>query len=487
MASQLLINVSPGETRVALVSAGRLVEAYVERPAERGITGNLYKGKVERVLPGMQAAFLDIGLDKAAFLYAGDAVWEEGGIEFDGENAAPRPAPRIQDVVRRGEEILVQVAKEPLGSKGPRVTTQVSLPGRYLVYFPNLGKVGISRRIESADERARLRALAEKLRDGTGGFVLRTLAEGVSEEELSQEASFLSRLWSELRDREKATPAGNLVHEDLALPFRAARDLATEGLAEIVVDDPSVREKLERFLSAYDPELARKIQPYASGKPLFDHYGVEVDLQRLFSRKVFLPSGGHIVVDSSEALTAVDVNTGRFVGKRDFEETALKTNLEAAVEVARQLRLRNVGGIVVVDFIDMQQETSRTRVREALLAALREDRAKTTVTAFSDLGMIELTRKRLREPLLHSLLDSCPYCDGRGRVRSAASVAGDVLRQLAREPKAKAFRVHANPEVTAYLQGEGRAALEEAEKQYGKIALTAESSFHRERFEVKKG
>ena len=502
MNSNLLINVSPVETRVALVENSRVREIYIERPDEMGITGNIYKGRVDRVLPGMQAAFVDVGLERAAFLYAGDVIGADDDVEYRrsvaelagddaeveaGNGHAHRSAPPIQELLKAGQEVLVQVAKEPLGTKGARVTSHISLPGRYLVYMPLAEHVGVSRRIESPAERERLRALVDELRAGEGGFIVRTVAEGASDEELLRDISYLRKSWERISARRVQLQPGSLVHQELSVSLRAVRDILTPEIDQVIVDDMEQFEQVREFLDVFEPTLGSRVELYSDAEPLFDKFGIEIDIQRMLARKVWLPSGGYIVIDSFEALTAIDVNTGRYVGKRNFEETVLKTNLEAVAEIVQQLRLRNIGGIIVIDFIDMEKISSREKVQAALAEALRTDKARTTITKISELGIVEMTRKRIREPVLHTLAETCPYCDGHGWVRSCTSVAHEILRQLVRELNAVrgSVEVRAHPDVITRLREEDHQGLAHVEERFGThISLESVPEFHQERFEI---
>lgn len=503
MASSLLINVSPVETRVALIEQSQVREIYIERPDEMGITGNIYKGRVDRVLPGMQAAFVDVGLDRAAFLYAGDVIGADdvdypgSGLDFapaadvdgadSGNGHLHRTPPPIQELLKTGQEVLVQVAKEPLGTKGARVTSHVSLPGRYLVYLPLAEHVGVSRRIESAEERERLRAQVAELRAGEGGFIVRTVAEGASDEELQRDITYLRKAWERICARREQLSAGSLVHQELSVSLRAVRDILTPEIDQVIVDDAGEFEQVREFLDVFEPSMGPRVQLYKDPEPLFDRFGIEIDIQRMLARKVWLPSGGYIVIDSFEALTAVDVNTGRYVGKRNFEETVLKTNLEAVAEIVSQLRLRNIGGIIVIDFIDMEKISSREKVQAALAEALKADKARTTLTKISELGIVEMTRKRIREPVLHTLAEPCPYCDGHGWVRSCTSVAHEILRQLIRELNAvrSSLEVRAHPDVVTRLREEDHQGLAGVEERFGiHISLQPEREYHQEHFEI---
>ncbi len=474
MGKQLLINAAPWETRVALLEDTTLAEVHLERRSGRGIAGNIYKGKVLRVLPGMQAAFVDIGLDKAAFLHASDLLTpgelppavahdsdetpELAELEGDAEPAPKRRprAPRrpIEEQISKGQELLVQVAKEPMGTKGARVTAHVSLPGRYLVYMPDTQHIGISRRIEDPAERDRLRSIVESDRPETGGLIVRTACEGVTKREIVCDVRFLTRLWSHIQKQaETAAPA--LIHSDLDLVLRAVRDLFTSEVERLVIDSPEDYDRVLEFVTSFMPRLASRIHLYEGKTPLFDQHGVEKKLDGALDRRVWLKSGGYLIFDQTESLTTVDVNTGRYVGKKNQEETVLRTNLEAAKQVMQQLRLRNIGGIIVIDFIDMEDQANRRKVFDALQEAVRKDRARTNVLRISELGLVQMTRKRTRESLEQLLTSPCQHCGGGGRVRSVETLAYDALRRAQRaaagSTDAAPIEVHVAPEVASFL------------------------------------
>ncbi len=500
LTKEIIINATPQDTRVALLENKVLTELYIEHVKDRRVAGNIYKGRVVRVLPGMQAAFVDIGLDKAAFLYVSDVYSDireyaemfgvDGDIE-DGDEPLrpPRPSAPIEDLLQEGQEILVQVAKEPLGRKGARITQYVSLPGRHVVYLPHVNHVGVSRRITDEAERVRLRELVAGLRSGPGGFIVRTAAEGCDAEELEPEMSFLTRLWDDIVQKGSRVPAPNLLHCDLDISFRAIRDLYNPEVKRIVVDSPEEYRKILEFVETYVPQARPLVELYNRPEPIFSFYDIEIEISKALERKVWLKSGGYIVIERTEALTAIDVNTGSYVGKRNLEETILKTNLEAAREIAYQLRLRNIGGIIIIDFIDMEVEENRRKVFETLEAEIRRDRAKTNLLQISSLGLVEMTRKRVHEDLGRTLCEPCPYCEGKGYLRSRSTVAYDIFREIRRrrhQIAGDAIVVEAHPDVVHYLYDEERSGLEALEKTLGKqIVLKARAALHQEEFRVK--
>jgi ribonuclease G len=440
---QILIDVAPWETRVAVLEDTMLGELHVERGRDRSVAGNVYKASVVRVLPGMQAAFVDIGLEKAAFLHVSDLTGPDlvrGIVEehdddesVDVEVAAPRRrvqfAP-IEERLAKGQELLVQVSKEPIGTKGARVTANISLPGRHLVHMPGTDHVGISRRIEDPEERERLRDAVEAERTGPDGFIVRTACEGATKREIRDDVRFLTRLWAHLQQTAAAARPPALVHRDLDLVLRVLRDLFTADVERLVVNDPAEYTRIHEFVEALMPRLAARVHCYEGTTPLFEQHGIEAKIARALERRVWLKSGGYLIFDQTESLTTVDVNTGRYVGKRDQEETVLRTNLEAAKVVVHQLRLRNIGGIIVIDFIDMEKVANRRKVYDALQESVRSDKARSTVLQISELGLVQMTRKRTRESLGQLLLEPCAHCDGLGRLRAAETIAYDALRRL---------------------------------------------------------
>ncbi|MBI5018496.1 MAG: Rne/Rng family ribonuclease [Deltaproteobacteria bacterium] len=498
VSKEIVINATPQETRVALLENKLLSELYIEYVKDRRVAGNIYKGRIVRVLPGMQAAFVDIGLEKAAFLYVSDVnpgnreFAELFGIEngLDEEDPYPRPKPSapIEELLQEGQEIVVQVAKEPLGRKGARITQHASLPGRNVVYLPTVNHIGISRRIADDTERDRLRELVASLRMAPGGFIVRTAAEGCGPEELRGEMEFLTRLWDEVARKATRSGAPNLLHCDLDVTFRSIRDLYSPDVRRVVVDSAEEYRKILDFVDTYVPQAKPAVELYSQPDPVFDFYGIELEISKALEQKVWLKSGGYIVIEMTEALTAIDVNTGSYVGKRNLEETILKTNLEAAREIAYQLRLRNIGGIIIIDFIDMEVEENRGKVFEALEAEIRKDRAKTNLLQISSLGLVEMTRKRTRENLGRTLSEPCPYCDGKGYLRSKSTVAYEVFRDLRRKKRYMTgdhVVVQAHPDVVRYLYEEERTSLEDLEKVLGRrIVLKSRDDYHQEDFEV---
>ncbi len=486
MSEEILINVIPGETRVALLENGVLQELHIERTRRRGLVGNIYKGRISRVLPGMQAAFIDIGLERSAFLHAADIAKVACG-GHDGVDDAPAD---IRGLLHEGREVLVQVLKDPLGTKGARLTTHISIPSRYLVYLPGGKGCALSTRIEDEAERARLRELLQAFATaaGNGGYIVRTAAEGAAAEALHADMLFLTRLWENIGAHAADTLPGKLVHEDQPLSIRILRDLCSSEVERVRVDAADTHARMSAFTTMFVPELAPRIEYYAGPRPIFDLYGIEEEIYRALERKVQLKSGGHLVIDQTEAMTAIDVNTGAYVGHRNLEETVFRTNLEAAQAIARQLRLRNLGGIIIIDFIDMAEEEHRQLVLQALRQALARDHAKTQVTGVSILGIVEMTRKRIRESLEHVLCMPCPTCQGRGSLKTPETVCYDIFREILRETgqfDVRELRVLASQEVVERLLDEESASLAELEGQIGKaIRPQAEALYGPEQFDV---
>lgn len=437
MSEEILMNITPMESRVALVENGVLQEIYVERARSRGIVGNIYKGKVVRVLPGMQAAFVDIGLERAAFIHASEVVARNH--DRNGDEAQERP---IYELVHEGQSLVVQVTKDPLGSKGARLTTHISIPARYLVHMPKNNHLGISLRIESPQERERLRQLVELCLDdeenGTrpGGFILRTAAEGIGADEIRADILFLHRLWETIEENIRNNKAPANVYEDLPLHLRTVRDLVNPDIEKIRIDSRETYEKVARFVAKLVPEIDGRVEYYPGERPIFDLFGVEDEINKALSRKVQLKSGGYLIIDQTEAMTTIDVNTGAFVGHRNLEETIFKTNLEAAVAIARQLRLRNLGGIIIIDFIDMDDCEHQRQVQRSFEKAMEQDHAKTNFTGVSELGLVEMTRKRTRESLENVLCEHCPTCEGRGTLKTAETVCYEIFREILRAVRA---------------------------------------------------
>jgi ribonuclease G len=489
MTAEVLINVGPREIRAALVEEGVLQELLIERVNHRGLISNIYKGRVSRVLPGMQAAFIDIGLERAAFLHASDIVQPSDAENGEKEGAPPK-TDEIQSLVTEGGEIFVQVLKDPLGTKGARLTTFITIPSRYLVFMPKGHGVGISARIEDEAERQRLRdaALSYMQPHEPGGYIVRTAAEGASAEALRADMVFLQKLWSVLAEKSVNIKPGNLVHEDLPLTLRVLRDVVSSGVEKVSVDHGDSLAHMIEFARTFMPELASRIELYDSERPLFDLYGVEDEIQRSLERKVPLKSGGYLIFDQTEAMTTIDVNTGAYVGHRNLEETIFRTNLEASVALARQVRLRNLGGIIIIDFIDMQEEEHRNQVRQALEKALESDHAKTNISSVSPLGLVEMTRKRTRESLEHVLCTACPTCEGRGFVKTNETVCYEIFREIlrqARQFKYKEMMVLAHQDVIERLLDEESAALAELEVFTRKpIRLQTEALYNQDQYDV---
>jgi ribonuclease G len=490
MPNELVLNCTPHEVRVALLEEGRVAELYVERRRDTSLVGDIYKGRVIRVLPGMQAAFIDIGLERAAFLYVADVADSRrtgAGQETISEahhHASHRP---IQALLHEGQELMVQVAKEPIGTKGARVTSHVSIAGRHLVYMPTVDHVGISRRIADEEERRRLREILEALVPHGGGFVARTAAEGRTPDELQADLEFLRQLWNDILTRMEALPAPATLYEDLDLVLRSARDLVTPDLVRINIDDQGEYERLDRFLKRFMPRYEELAVHFQGEEPIFDAYGVEIELNRALGRKVWLPSGGYLIIDQTEALTAIDVNTGRYVGKRNLEDTIVRTNLESVVEIVQQLRLRNMGGIIIIDFIDMEREENRDSVYSALTDALQRDRSKTNITKISDLGLVEMTRKRVRESLERTMTEPCFYCDGSGNLKGRTTVAYEIYRTMLGEAHAMrvdSVRISVHPRVAQVLVDAEASMLEELSDRLGKrFHVETRPDFHLEHYE----
>jgi len=491
MSAELLINVTPRETRVALVEQGMLQELHIERSQRRGVVGNLYKGRVQRVMPGMQAAFVEIGLDRAAFLHASDIVRVPQVQPADSDElaAAPTPPPLITSLLHEGQEIIVQVVKDPIGGKGARLTTQASIPSRYLVLLPYSKMIGVSARIEDDAERARLKALVGELAEGCGmGFIVRTNAEGLAREALAADVAYLRLAWQLIREAGAATPVGDCIYEDLALPMRTLRDMMSAQIDRVLVDSRETHDRLLRFAGQFMPELAGRIEHYAGERPLFDLSGAEDEISRALQKSVPLKSGGYLVIDQTEAMTTVDVNTGSFLGQRNLEETAFRTNLEAAQSVARQLRLRNLGGIIIIDFIDMHDADHRRQVMRTLEKALSRDHAKTTTYDFSPLGLVEMTRKRTTESLEHQLCEPCGTCSGRGMLKSPETLCYEIFRECTRAVRqfeAERLLVIAATPVVNRITEEESAAVAELEEFLGKsIRFQADEQYGQEQYDV---
>jgi len=490
MSEEILINSTPVQTRVAVVESGVLQEIYVERSSHKGLVGNIYVGRVMRVLPGMQAAFVDIGLERASFLHASDLVTlDANGVEVRSEETRD-----IRDLVCEGQSVVVQVVKDPLGSKGARLTTHLSVSSRYLVFMPYTRHIGISQRIEDEGERERLRALVERaMAEGEGGqvpggFIVRTAAEGVGFEGVESDMRFLVRLWGSLRERIARASAPALVHEDLPLTMRTLRDLVRPDLEKIRIDSTENFERLRAFAQQFVPEAVERLELYQGDRPIFDLYSVEDEIEKALGRRVQLKSGGYLIVDQTEAMTTIDVNTGAFVGSRNLEETIFKTNLEAATALARQLRVRNLGGIIIIDFIDMQDPEHRRQVLRTLERALERDHARTSISTVSELGLVQMTRKRTRESLERTLCETCSTCQGRGTVKSAETVCYEIFREILREARSyenDTLLVLAAQSVVDRLLDEESGNVADLEEFIGKtIRFQVETLYTQEQYDV---
>jgi ribonuclease G len=503
VAREIIINSAPFETRVALLEQRRLTEIFIERARDKGIAGNIYKGRVTRVLPGMQAAFVDIGVEKAAFLHSSDldAELEEEFIAeesppsdgaADSAPPAPAKAPRrapIEERLKKGQEIIVQVAKQPIGSKGARATGVLSLPGRHLVFTPSSQHIGVSRRIEDEAERARLKEIVESERPPEGGFIIRTACEGLSKREIQGDIRFLAKLWTRILRKSEQVGAPALLHYDMDVVLRTVRDLFTADTQRLVVDDARDHQRILDFVDTVMPRLTPRIELYEEPEPIFDHFGIENQIAKALERKVWLKSGGYIVIDHTEALTVIDVNTGRYVGKKNLEETVLKTNLEAAKTIVAQLRLRNIGGLIVIDFIDMEDRANQRQVFDTLSEALKKDKARSKLLRISELGLIEMTRKRTRESLMQLLCMPCVMCEGRAHVKATATVAYEVLRRIQREaalnPKLEQITVQVHPTVAQFLHKEEDRTLQTLEATLGrKITIKPAAELGESQYEV---
>ncbi|WP_375177588.1 ribonuclease G, partial [Marinobacter mobilis] len=437
MSEEILINVTPVETRVALVENGMLQEVYIERTSRKGIVGNIYRGKVVRVLPGMEAAFVDIGLERAAFIHASDVVSGQNGEDAA---EAPKSVPDIRSLLREGQSLVVQVTKDPIGTKGARLTTQLSIPSRYLVFMPGVNHIGISQRIEDDGERARLKAIVEEgaaeQTEVPGGYIIRTAAELAAAEDLIADMTYLHRLSQSIHERINRVQAPAVVYQDLPLFIRTIRDLIRPQTEKVRIDSRESHQRVVEFVEEFVSEFANKVEYYPGERPIFDLYSVEDEIQKALSRKVQLKSGGYVIIDQTEAMTTIDINTGAFVGHRNLEETIFKTNLEAARAISRQLRLRNLGGIIIIDFIDMEDPEHQRQVHRMLEKMLERDHAKTKITGVSELGLVEMTRKRTTESLGQVLCESCPICDGRGFLKTSETVCYEIFREILRVNRA---------------------------------------------------
>jgi ribonuclease G len=503
MYNYLLINATPYEIRIALVEHGNLVEFYQERPVEKAMVGNIYQGRVVRVLPGMQAAFVDLGLERTGFLYVDD-VRNDNKHQKDPMldhscHSCCEDAPEatqngiasqlnIEDLLTEGQEVMVQICKEPLGTKGARLTCNITLPCRNLVYMPMTDHIGISRKVENDDDRQRLREEIENLRPQDAGFIVRTVAESASREDLEADMEFLLHLWGEIKDRASNASVPSIVYEDLDITQRAVRDLFTPDIQRVIVDDAASHERVYKFVETFVPQLRDRISLYENEVPLMDAYGIEVEISRALEKKVWLRSGGYIIIETTEALTVVDVNTGRYVGRKDLEETIFKTNMEAAKEIAYQLRLRNIGGIIIIDFIDMEQESHREDVFNSLQEAVKKDKSRSNILKVSEFGLVQMTRKRDRENLSQMMSEACMYCGGNGLLKSRRSICYEIFRKISHEGSkmsGNTVTIKVHPSVADLMLKDETLNTEKLEKEIQKrFIVVADNDMYLEKYEI---
>lgn len=516
MLKELVVNAAPHETRVALMENGTIVELFIEREDETSIAGNIYKGRVQRVLPGMQAAFVDIGFDQAAFIYVDDVLDTAGhkmyqkfeqdtDAENDGETengntnenqsqyhsswkASLNRDCSIEDLLTEGQEILVQVAKSSIGTKGPRVTTHISLAGRYMVLMPTVDHIGISKRIEDDVERNRLKDLLMSIRENNFGYIFRTQAQGIDEDTIKREIAFLNKTWEDIQTRSKTMSATCLVYKDLTVTFRAVRDLLADEADKLIIDSKQEYDNVQNFLAKLMPDVNLSVELYDGRESIFDAYNIEGDVARALKKKVWLKSGGYIIIEQTEALVAIDVNTGRYVGKHNFDETILKTNLEAVKEIAYQIRLRNIGGIIIIDFIDMKREQHKEKVMTAMNEAMKKDKSQTNVLPLTELGLVQMTRKRIRRNLTRTLCEPCFYCNGDGHLLSGKSICHKIYRDLVTEAgdiMGNQFTVKVHPEIAQLLHGTEKHLISTLEQRFSKpIAIYPEPNYHLEEYHI---
>jgi len=515
MSSELLVNFLPWETRLAKLENSQMVEFHIERKSDRGILGNIYKARVSRVLPGMQAAFIDLGLEKTGFLHANrvvnprfskeaipekikshdqlDSFSEENEDAFE-ENEEKIETTKILEInissiIKEGQEILVQVIKEPLGTKGPRLTGYVSIPGRFLVYIPDSKHIGVSKRIENEEERDRLKAIVEKHAPKQGGLIVRTVAEGASEKHIKDDLDFLLKLWGSIKKNFQKIKKTGLLYEDLDLSYKILRDRVTEDVSRVIVDDPDMYRKLSKFVQSYIPRFKKRLELHHSQVPIFEHFGVEAEIKRAIARKVWLKSGGYIIIDEAEALTSIDVNTGKFIGRRNLGETIFQTNYEAVKEIAYQIRLRNLGGIIVIDFIDMEREDHRNKLYEYFCEESKKDPVKTNIAPMGEFGLIELTRKRSQESIRKKMTLPCKACDGSGFIKSKQSIIYEIFRGCLKEAQRNTIKeslvLYCHPELAVYIANNEGESVEKLEKKMGcRLQVKYDADLHVEDFEI---
>ncbi|HSY51361.1 MAG TPA: Rne/Rng family ribonuclease [Thermoanaerobaculia bacterium] len=497
MSREIVINAAKHESRIAVLDEGQVVELWVERTRHRTIVGNIYKGRVTKVLPGMQSAFVDLGLERDAFLYVSDVI--EDLEEFDNADSTDdltlddvpqqRAEASISDLLREGQEIVVQVSKDTIAGKGARITSHITLPGRFLVYMPTVNHIGVSRRIENEAERARLKEILDRIRPaGAGGFIVRTAGEEREEDEFRADLKYLTDLWEQIRRKAEKASAPTAMHHDLDLVLRTIRDVLSPEFKSVWVDSVDQYQRIVEFLDQIQPNLVSRVRLYRREEPIFEDFSIEAEIAKALKSKVWLKSGGYIVINQTEALVAIDVNTGKYVGKRNLEETVFKTNLEAAKEIVRQIRLRDLGGIIVLDFIDMEDLSNRARLFEALEAEIRKDRSKTKILQISEFGLIEMTRKRVRQSLERSLTQACPYCGGSGRIKSNTTIAFEIWRELMKLRdlhEGQDVIVRLNPVVYTSLNNANDPIFEEIERNLGiHLVFKPDDSLHHEQFDV---
>jgi ribonuclease G len=502
MLRELVVNYTNHETRVALLENGTIVELFIERKDETSITGNVYKGRIQRVLPGMQAAFVDIGLEQSAFLHVDDII-DQAALEvaeYEGDNnsesgsesGAQEPEiVNIEDLIKEGQQILVQVAKSPIGTKGPRVTTHLSFPGRYIVLMPYVDHIGVSRKIDNENERTRLKTLINDVRGNKYGYILRTVAEGISADRVKKEISFLTKTWEEIKKRSQEKTISQLIYRDLSITFRAVRDLLTDDAAKITIDSVYEYERVKQFLNKYMPDNDFLIDLYKGKEPIFDAYNLEADIERALKKRVWLKSGGYIIIEQTEALVAIDVNTGRYVGGHNFDETVLKTNLEAVKEIAYQIRLRNIGGIIIIDFIDMKKDHHKERVMTQLAERMKKDKSQINILPLSELGLAQVTRKRTRKNLKKTLNETCFYCGGDGMLLSGKSICHKIYRDVLSESNdmmGDRFTIKVHPEIARLLHGEEKHLINDLEaKCLRPVGVYPDTNYHMEEYHIFEG
>lgn len=480
---KIVVHVADQETRAAVIEDERLVEFHVERNIDDQLVGNIYVGKVANVLPGMQAAFVDIGAEKNAFLYIDDAITPK---EYEVHDKDWKP--NIREILRQGQEILVQVKKEAFGNKGPRVTTHISLPGRYLVYMPMVNYVGVSRKITNEEERLRLKEIGESIRSEEEGIIIRTVAEGVEAEYILRDLQFLRTQWSRIQEKSKSITIPSLIYRDLGLVPRLVRDLLSDEVKQFIIDDGPTFRRIKEAIQFSAPELTERLYLYTDKEYIFDAFHIQGEIEKALKRKVWLKSGGYLMIDQTEALTVIDVNTGKFTGHSNLEDTVLKTNIEAAVEIARQLRLRDIGGIIIIDFIDMKEENHREKVLQILQEEMKKDRTKSNILGLTQLGLVEMTRKKIRQNLGSILLRTCPYCEGTGRVVSEEVMKERIEREMKTYQEHStfhAFFIEAHPYVVSHLVGNNQENLHRLERELGKkITVKGNPNFHFHHYEI---